>query len=64
MVSFYQALWDKKKPLSKIEALRRAQLKMLREGRKLGWVPEGDDEDDRRAPPLYWAAFVLSGDWR
>jgi len=39
---------------------------MLREGRKRGVgrdaekVPGGG----ARLPPMYWAAFVLSGDWR
>jgi uncharacterized protein (TIGR02996 family) len=61
MVSFYKGLWDNKKPLSKVEALRQAQLAMLSEGRKRGWVADGEEG---RAPPYYWAGFVLSGDWR
>jgi CHAT domain-containing protein len=60
MVAFYNSLWDRKKPLSKIEALRQAQLTMLREGGKRGWV--SDDEEDGPVPPLYWAAFVLIGE--
>jgi CHAT domain-containing protein len=73
MVRLYENLWRTKQPLGKLEALRQAQLEMLREGRKRG--PGGqrpvDPEALKRAvpmsgrtPPFYWAAFVLSGDWR
>jgi CHAT domain-containing protein len=59
MSRFYENLWDKK--LSKVEALRQAQLWMLREGNVRGLdLPA----DNRTLPPRYWAAFVLSGDWR
>jgi CHAT domain-containing protein len=49
----------------KLQSLREAQLWMLREYQRgtLQRVGPGD-EKDRRAPPYYWAAFVLSGDWR
>jgi CHAT domain-containing protein len=59
MSRFYENLWEKK--LSKVEALREAQLWMLREGgtRGLDLPP-----DTKSLPPQYWAAFVLSGDWR
>jgi CHAT domain-containing protein len=60
MVDFYQNLW--RKNMTKLEALRQAQLTMLREGVKRGL---GEPETKmRRLPPYYWAAFVLSGDWR
>jgi CHAT domain-containing protein len=59
MLAFYQRLWDRKKPLSRIEALRQAQLWMLRD-RPRGMFRS----EDKRLPPSYWAAFVLSGDWR
>jgi CHAT domain-containing protein len=73
MVRLYENLWRTKQPLGKLEALRQAQLAMLREGRKRG--PGGqrpvDPEALKRAvpmtgrtPPFFWAAFVLSGDWR
>jgi CHAT domain-containing protein/Tfp pilus assembly protein PilF len=73
MVRLYENLWRTKQPLGKLDALRQAQLAMLREGRKRG--PGGqrpvDPEALKRAvpmigrtPPFYWAAFVLSGDWR
>jgi CHAT domain-containing protein len=55
MVRFYGNLWDKSKPMSKLEALREAQVYLLREGARPGLG---------RAAPYYWAAFVLSGDWR
>ena len=70
MTRFYENLWQRR--LSKLEALREAQLWMLREGSKqpdlargLEGVDDGPGADDgRRLPPYYWAAFVLSGDWR
>lgn len=64
MVDFYDNLWSKK--LSRLEALRQAQLNMLREGIKRGLDLAADQPPDqqRRLPPFYWAAFVLSGDWR
>jgi CHAT domain-containing protein len=70
MTEFYTNLWEKK--LGKLESLRQAQLRMLREydpkQRKL--VARGLDisADQTAGPPrgspFYWAAFVLSGDWR
>jgi CHAT domain-containing protein len=64
MVDFYDNLWGKK--LSRVEALRQAQLTMLREGIKRGLdlAAEQPADQQRRLPPFYWAAFVLSGDWR
>ncbi len=64
MVDFYDNLWKKK--LSKLEALRQAQLKMLREGIQRGVVRDDlpATEKNRRLPPYYWAPFALSGDWR
>jgi CHAT domain-containing protein len=58
--------------MSKIEALRQAQLTLMREGvntragAKRGLEFEADQPPDagHRLPPYYWAAFVLSGDWR
>jgi CHAT domain-containing protein len=80
MIEFYRNLWEKK--LGKLEALRQAQLTMLREydpetGRLRGpgeispIAPEGLPEarktafrDGEPLSPFYWAAFVVSGDWR
>jgi CHAT domain-containing protein/tetratricopeptide (TPR) repeat protein len=67
MVRFYDNLWEKK--MSKLEALREAQRWMLREIPRLSDLPRGleflrERDQNRRLPPAYWAAFVLSGDWR
>ncbi len=68
MGDFYKAAWDTKKVISRAEALRQAQLALLKEGRKrgLGEAEEvgSGEEPSSRLPPFYWAAFVLSGDWR
>ena len=63
MKRFYDNLWSKR--LSKIEALREAQLWLLKERgpRGLAEVDEAIKETNR-LPPYYWAAFTLSGDWR
>jgi CHAT domain-containing protein/tetratricopeptide (TPR) repeat protein len=76
MIEFYKNLWEKK--LGKLEALRQAQLTMLRnyapkEGNLSGprgpgptspVTPEGLAKAHEPISPRYWAAFVLSGDWR
>jgi CHAT domain-containing protein/Tfp pilus assembly protein PilF len=87
MEQFYQRLWGKQK-LSKLEALRQAQLFVLNNpkavlaraeelrrtagasaalrgvGKKAALLPEGSTGSDARSHPAWWAAFVLSGDWR
>lgn len=68
MVRFYENLL--KKDMSPLESLREAQLWMLKEGQTRGLVRINADgqpqssADDTRSAPFYWAAFVLSGDWR
>ena len=80
MIEFYKNLWEKK--LGKLQALRQAQLKMLREydaqaGQmrgsgmftkvdrdKLAHAKEVKSGQSQPLSPAYWAAFVLSGDWR
>ncbi|MHC5030637.1 MAG: CHAT domain-containing protein [Planctomycetota bacterium] len=65
MQRFYENLWDKRMP--KLEALRQAQLWLMREGGQRGIsLPKdaSDAADAKRLPPYFWAAFVLSGDWR
>jgi CHAT domain-containing protein len=70
MSDFYRLAWDETSVVSKAEALRQAQLAMLRgtiaDGklRGLGKKDEKLPKGETRLPPLYWAAFVLSGDWR
>ena len=77
MGEFYRNLWEKK--LGKLDALRQAQLSMLRqydpqEGqlRGPGAVRPVDPaklaaaREARGQPlsPFYWGSFVLSGDWK
>ena len=69
MERFYENLWGGK--MTRLEALREAQRWMLREGRTSPGVARGMVREDApqplkdgRLPPYYWAAFVLSGDWR
>jgi CHAT domain-containing protein len=74
MIEFYRNLWDKK--LGKLESLRLAQLSLMQRfdpatGRMTEGPPDsrvfradGLTPQMRRPPPLFWAGFVLSGDWR
>lgn len=60
MQRFYANLWGKK--LTKLDALREAQLWMLNGGDRAGKSqPPGAG---KRISPHYWAAFTLSGKWR
>jgi CHAT domain-containing protein len=63
MEKFYENIWKHKMP--RAEALRQTQLYILREGPKRGikLIAEAG-ADAKVSPPYYWAAFVLSGDWR
>ena len=78
MVAFYTNLWEKKLP--KLEALRQAQLTMLREydpkagklrgpgrgaARRSGQNwPRPEACRTNSLSPFYWASFVLSGEWK
>ena len=73
MSRFYENLWQRR--MSKLEALREAQLWLIREapkqpellGRGLAFDSPSETKATARPGPLspfYWAAFVLSGDWR
>ena len=70
MAAFYKNLWQNK--LSRAEALRRAQIDMLNNNPRSGDLrgmefstrPGKNQRGMGRLPPFYWAAFVLSGDWR
>jgi CHAT domain-containing protein len=61
MERFYENLWQKK--MTKLQALREAQRWVMREAPRRG-LDFLEDKPLRVAPPYYWAAFVLSGDWR
>jgi hypothetical protein len=68
LARFYDNLWNK--GFGKVQALREAQLWMLRErgydGVLSRLAPAGlvTQERPQRLPPYLWAGFVLSGDWR
>ena len=74
MIEFYRNLWHKK--MSKLEALRQAQLTMIfnydpqervLRGKKTRRTPPAAGQPRPKAktlPPSFWAAFTLSGDWR
>jgi CHAT domain-containing protein/Tfp pilus assembly protein PilF len=70
MERLYSNLWDKRMP--KLEALREAQIWLMRQGgdpesevcRGLGIKRETLKASNGRLPPYYWAGWVLSGDWR
>jgi CHAT domain-containing protein len=71
MVAFYRNLWERKLP--KLEALRQAQLTMLREYEPKAGILRGPGPERPFDPahartkslsPLYWGSFVLSGDWK
>ncbi|MBA4192462.1 MAG: hypothetical protein C0467_31220 [Planctomycetaceae bacterium] len=61
MMRFYENRLKKGMPV--LKALREAQLWVLNEGVNAGALKE-PPKNGRRTPPLYWAAFVLAGDWR
>jgi CHAT domain-containing protein len=62
MREFYRRAWSEQL-ISRAEALRQAQLWML-ENRKGRGGLERPDGPQGPLSPYYWAAFVLSGDWR
>jgi CHAT domain-containing protein len=73
MTRFHRNLWEKKDatPLGKLAALREAQLWLIKDGPKNpellrgGLVrPDLKSKEGDSVSPFYWAAFVLSGDWR
>lgn len=59
---FYENMWTRGMP--KLQALREAQVWMLNEGKVRGLQAVAGEKPVSRIPPYYWAAFVLSGDWR
>ncbi|MBL9080266.1 MAG: CHAT domain-containing protein [Planctomycetales bacterium] len=62
MERFYLNLWEKK--LSRLDALREAQLYVLNHPEAIRGADVAEDEPIIRTSPRFWAAFGLSGDWR
>ena len=73
MQRYYENLWEKN--MSRLDAFRAAQISMfrdqdalrtslLRDQRSRGLKPAEDANDEAGVSPFYWAAFVISGDWR
>jgi CHAT domain-containing protein len=74
MERYYQNLWLR--GMGKFDALREAQLWILREGaahetaesevaqRAKDQIKPARNSATQRVSPYYWAGFVLSGDWR
>ncbi len=66
MTEFYKNMWDRK--LSKIEALRQAQIAVLKRydvaTREL--LPDNPKQNTVASilPPYFWAGFLINGDWR
>jgi CHAT domain-containing protein len=56
MIHFYEQMWRKKLPAR--EALRQAQLYVLRNPKKV----HGNVKAPAGSPPLWWAGWVLSGE--
>ena len=59
---FYTNLW--KRSLPRLEALRQAQLAVMKHYDPAKHAPRVQGEDPGRIAPFYWAAFSLSGEWR
>jgi CHAT domain-containing protein len=66
MDRFYTNLWkeDEKDEMPRLDALREAQLWVLRHPDSVRGATPPDEDIPARVPPYYWAAFVLSGNWR
>jgi CHAT domain-containing protein len=62
MERFYENHWQKN--MSVPEALREAQLWLLYGRPERGYVRTDGPAKPVNLSPRFWAAFVLSGDWR
>ncbi|QDU80141.1 CHAT domain protein [Polystyrenella longa] len=66
MERFYDNFW--RKEMDMLPAMREAQLWMLREGPRRDFRVRNkqikEESHPKNSPPYFWAAFVLSGDWR
>lgn len=66
MQRFYRNLWENR--MTKLAAFHEAQIWMLSDPSHRGFDSLEDEskqlESSNTLPPKYWAAFILSGDWR
>jgi CHAT domain-containing protein len=62
MERFYENHWQKN--MGVLEALREAQTWLLHGRPDRNWVPADAPAKSTTLSPRFWAAFVLSGDWR
>src|SRR6185437_9193060 len=70
MARFHENLWHR--DMSKLESLREAQRWIIQAGSRQPELLRGLEIEEGKPevpatgplPPYYWAAFVLSGDWR
>lgn len=70
MQRFYRNLWESR--MTKLAAFHEAQLWMLSDPAHRGFDSLDEESKSNKAPakapptlpPKYWAAFILSGDWR
>jgi CHAT domain-containing protein len=60
MRRYYQKLWSET-PLPPLDALRQAQLEMLRGADGPAGGEQPGSESGRRSPVYLWASFMLSG---
>jgi len=67
MEEFYKNL----ETMDKAEALRQAQLKLMRSGKKtgsqrgVGGIGKAEEEKiNDTSDPYFWAPFILIGDWK
>lgn len=49
---------------TRLDALRRAQLKLLEQFRRQRGLDNAPQPASENLPPKFWAGFVMSGDWR
>jgi CHAT domain-containing protein len=66
MQRFYRNLWENR--MTKLAAFHEAQIWMISDPSHRGFDSLEDEPKQLASPntlpPKYWAAFILSGDWR